>query len=174
MALYSVRHVSLYAILVAPILLNSSKNIVNHLPGSWLKVYRQRNANLETVEQSLSAWLWPSVALFTSPASSHSPASCATSLTEKSFPVAAVDFLQRENISGNMFNNDEFGDYMIFSIWPKYRVFMDGRSDMYGEKYGNAYLKLANALPGWKEILAQYKIDWIIFDTRSPLTSISK
>ena len=50
MALYSVRHVSLYAILVAPILLKSSENIANHLPGSWLKAYHQRNANLETVE----------------------------------------------------------------------------------------------------------------------------
>jgi hypothetical protein len=171
MALYSVRHVSLYAILVAPILLNSSKNIANYLPGSWLKAYHQRNANLATVEQNLSAWLWPSAAILLP---------CVLALTgqlhyefnRKIFPVAAVNFLQRENISGNMFNNDEFGDYMIFSIWPKYRVFMDGRSDMYGEKYGSAYLKVANALPGWKEILAQYKIDWIIVETRSSLTSI--
>jgi hypothetical protein len=90
---------------------------------------------------------------------------------EKSFPLAAVSFLQRENIAGNMFNSDEFGDYIIFAAWPQYRVFMDGRSDMYGEKLGIAYFKVANAQPGWKEVLKDYRIDWVIFDTNSALTA---
>ena len=153
------------------LLLKSGEDVVNRLPDSCLRFYRQRNLNLQAIDQNLTGWLWPSVAI---------ALSCFLAIAgvlryefdRKVFPVAAVAFLQRENIPGNMFNNDEFGDYMIFAIWPKYRVFMDGRSDMYGEKYGNAYLKLANALPGWKEILAQYRIDWIVFDTRSPLTSV--
>jgi hypothetical protein len=70
-----------------------------------------------------------------------------------------------------MFNNDEFGDYIIFAAWPQYHVFMDGRSDMYGEKLGSAYLKVANAQPGWKEVLKHYNIDWVIFDTNSALTA---
>ena len=75
---------------------------------------------------------------------------------EKVFPVAAVEFLKREPIAGNMFNNDEFGDYIIFTAWPAYRVYIDGRSDMYGEKYGGDYLKIADVQPGWKEILKKY------------------
>ena len=70
-----------------------------------------------------------------------------------------------------MFNNDEFGDYIIFAAWPTYRVFMDGRSDMYGEKLGSAYLTIANVQPGWREILGKYDISWIIFDTYSALTA---
>jgi hypothetical protein len=70
-----------------------------------------------------------------------------------------------------MFNNDEFGDYFIYALWPKYRVFMDGRSDMYGEKLGGAYLKVANVLPGWKEILSRNSVSWVVFDTRSALTA---
>jgi len=90
--------------------------------------------------------------------------------SEKSFPLAAVKFLQREKVAGKMFNNDEFGDYIIFAAWPQYRVFMDGRSDMYGEKLGSVYFKVANAQPGWKEVLKHYNIDWVIFDTNSALT----
>jgi hypothetical protein len=91
--------------------------------------------------------------------------------SEKRFPVNAVEFLKKEPIMGNMFNNDEFGDYLIFAAWPAYRVFMDGRSDMYGERYGSAYFQVAQAQRGWKEILAKYDITWVFFDTESPLTS---
>ena len=45
-------------------------------------------------------------------------------------PVDAVKFLKTETVSGNMFNNDEFGDYIIYEAYPEYRVFFDGRSDM--------------------------------------------
>jgi hypothetical protein len=82
-----------------------------------------------------------------------------------------VEFLQRETVPGNMFNNDEFGDYLIFTAWPKYRVFMDGRSDMYGEKFGNPYLKVANAFPGWKDVLGRFDINWVFFNTESAISS---
>ena len=68
-----------------------------------------------------------------------------------------------------MFNNDEFGDYLIFSAWPQYKVFTDGRSDMYGEKHGSPYLKVAGVQPGWKEILNRYDISWIFFQTQTAL-----
>jgi hypothetical protein len=48
---------------------------------------------------------------------------------------------------------------------------MDGRSDMYGEKLGSAYLKVANVQPGWKDILSKFDISLIIFDTHSALTA---
>jgi hypothetical protein len=48
---------------------------------------------------------------------------------------------------------------------------MDGRSDMYGATLGSTYLKVANAQPGWKELLKRYHIDWVIFDTNSALTA---
>jgi hypothetical protein len=48
---------------------------------------------------------------------------------------------------------------------------MDGRSDMYGENLGAPYLRVINAQRGWKDVLSQYKIDWIIFDTDSALSA---
>jgi hypothetical protein len=68
-----------------------------------------------------------------------------------------------------VFNDDEFGDYMIYAAWPTYRVFMDGRSDMYGEKFGRDYLRIANVAPGWKQTLKKYNVSWVIFNTDSAL-----
>jgi hypothetical protein len=93
---------------------------------------------------------------------------------DKRFPVKAVEFLNRQKIHGNVFNDDEFGDYMIYAAWPTYRVFMDGRSDMYGEKFGRDYLRIANVAPGWKQTLKKYNVSWVIFNTDSALIAALK
>jgi hypothetical protein len=168
MALYSVRHVSLFAIIAAPILLRASECIVSRLSTPWLEFYRRRNANLSSIDTKLRGYLWPNLALLSIIGLAWT-GHLRYEFDDKVHPVAAVDFLQREPISGNMFNNDEFGDYLIFRAWPKYRVFIDGRSDMYRGAYINPYIKAANALPGWRHVLEQFKIDWVFFNTNSPI-----
>ena len=170
MALYSARHVSLFAIVVSPILLRRLEFIVAELPDRFLRFYHRRVANLTAIDRNVKGYLWPGASLV-----------CFIGLlaagtihyhfSDKSFPVAAVEFLKKESVTGNMFNNDEFGDYLIFAAWPAYRVFMDGRSDMYGEKYGSDYFRIANAQRGWKEVLQKHNITWVLFDTESPLVA---
>jgi hypothetical protein len=169
MALYSARHVSLFAIVVSPILLRNLETILNQFPNGILQLYRKRVENLLSIDRSVKGFLWPvgSIALMAGLAMAGS---ISYDFDAAKFPVAAVRFLKNERISGNMFNNDEFGDYLIYAA-PAYHVFMDGRSDMYGEKHGGAYLQVANALPGWKTVLENYKISWVFFDTESPLTA---
>jgi hypothetical protein len=170
MALYSARHVSLFAIVLAPILLKTMAGILARAPETFLKFCQIRNRNLNAIDAHISGYLWPMLSTVlvvvlagTGMVKYH--------FDNKKFPAAAVEFLKREPIVGNMFNDDEFGDYMIFTAWPEYRVFMDGRSDMYGRKFGGDYLRVANVQPGWKEILKKYNISWVIFDTDSALTA---
>jgi hypothetical protein len=84
--------------------------------------------------------------------------------------VAAVEFLKREQIRGNMFDNDEFGDYIIYAASPQYKVFFDGRSDMYGVARMKEYYKISNFEPDWEKVLEKYRISWIIFDAKSELS----
>ena len=170
MALYSVRHVSVFAIVAAPILLRMSSGITASLPPRISGFYQARRKLFTDLDMQLVGKLWPALAVSMVLGSALLGA-LRVSFSDKIFPVAAVEFLKRENLSGNMFNNDEFGDYLIFSAWPQYRVFADGRSDMYGEKYGSPYLKVAAVQPGWKEILHRYDISWIFFQTETPLTA---
>ena len=89
---------------------------------------------------------------------------------EKKKPVAAVDFLREENVKGNMFNMDEFGDYLIYAAYPQYRVFIDGRLDVYGTEKFKEYIKIANLGPGWEKVLEKYNIGWIFYDANSVLS----
>jgi hypothetical protein len=170
MALYSARHISLFALVLAPILLRSSESILNRLPDRILLVYKKRIRNLTEVDRRLKGVFWPifgSLLII----GLASTGTIQYGFSEKTFPVTAVEFLKKEPIKGNMFNNDEYGDYLIFAAWPAYRVFMDGRSDMYGERLGSAYFQVAQAQRGWKEVLEKYEITWVFFDTKSPLTA---
>jgi hypothetical protein len=170
MALYSARHVSLFAIVVAPILLSSSESIVHRLPDRIAAVYKNRVRNLKEVDSNLKGCLWPIVSILLI-AGLAVTGRLQYRFSENVFPVKAVEFLNEEPITGNMFNNDEFGDYLIFAAWPAYRVFMDGRSDMYGEKLVSAYFRAAQAQRGWKEVFEKFDITWVFFDTESPLTA---
>jgi hypothetical protein len=170
MSLYSVRHVSVFAIIVAPILLKMSSGIAESLPKRLSEFYQARRKVFADLDGQLDGKLWPAVALVVVVGLALVGA-LRVSFNNKIFPVAAVEFLKREKLSGNMFNNDEFGDYLIFSAWPQYKVFTDGRSDMYGEKHGSPYLKVAGVQPGWKEILNRYDISWIFFQTQTALSA---
>ena len=173
MALYSARHVSLFAVVLAPILLNTLVDLIDRLPERFSTSYATRNQNLLAIEKTLNAYLWPTASLivvFTLVATGL----ITYHFDARKFPVKAVEFLQREKIVGNVFNDDEFGDYMIYAVWPSYRVFMDGRSDMYGETFGRDYLRIANVAPGWKQTLKKYDVRWVIFNTDSALVAALK
>ena len=170
MSLYSARYIALFAVILAPVLLKVTGTIIDRLPESISIWYRTRNSNMMAIDQKLRGFVWPAMSvvfvlgLVMTGVLSYR-------FDEKKFPVKAVEFLKRQKIQGNLFNDDEFGDYMIFAAWPAYQVFTDGRSDMYGEKLGREYLRVANVQPGWKEILRKYDIRLIIFDTGSALTA---
>ena len=170
MALYSARHVSLFAIIAAPLLLKQTESLIERLPIAFGNFYQPRNRNLAQIDGQVKGYFWPAFSVVCIIGLALA-GSLRFTFDEKRFPVAALEFLKREAIRGNMFNDDEFGDYIIFAAWPKYRVFMDGRSDMYGEKLGAAYFKVTHLQPGWREVLSQHKVSWVIFETNSALAA---
>jgi hypothetical protein len=50
-------------------------------------------------------------------------------------PVKAVNFIVANGITGNMFNNYGDGGYLIYRLSPDRKVFIDGRADLYGDKF---------------------------------------
>ena len=94
----------------------------------------------------------------------------AYSFDPKIKPMAAIEFLKKEKIPGNMFNNDEFGDCLIYAASPMYKVFIDGRLDMYGTDHFKEYRKVTSFKQGWEKVIDKYNISWIIFDTDTALS----
>lgn len=169
MALFSVRYIPLFAIVTTPILVRQTESIFAETNSGVLDFWKKKAEGIASIDASARGFVWPvlgiAAILFLVAAGRLS-----YSFDPKIKPVTAAEFLKREPIRGNMFNDDEFGDYMIYALWPKYRVFIDGRSDMYGSARMKDYLKITYLKPDWEKVLEKYKITWIIYDTGSPLS----
>lgn len=47
------------------------------------------------------------------------------------YPALAVKFIKDNNIKGNLFNEYGHGGYLLYHLYPKQKVFIDGRTDIY-------------------------------------------
>lgn len=168
MALYSARHIPLFAFISAPIVFRLAESLMIEYgrAGGFL---RRKSEEIASSDRSALGYVWPAVAvLAVSVWAAGGGVRFAFDPNLK--PVAAVEFLKREPIRGNMFNDDEFGDYIIYAAWPEYKVFFDGRSDMYGEDRLKEYYKIKGFERDWGDVAEKYGIGWIIDDSNSLLS----
>jgi hypothetical protein len=86
-----------------------------------------------------------------------------------SLPLDVTDHLRASNLSGPMFNSYNWGGYLMFA-WPQEPVFVDGRTDLYGDAFlSNDYLKAATGADGWRETLDRYGIRLVVVEAGSGL-----
>jgi len=168
MSLYSARYIPLFGVITAPIL-NRRVEYMLKPEGRLADFFKKRAERISSVDVSSKCWLWP-VAAILAVVFMASSGKIKYGFDEKIKPVAAVEFLKKEHLSGNMFNNDEFGDYIIYAVWPEYKVLFDGRSDMYGAERLKEYFKVARIEAGLYDVLKKYDVNWIIFDAKSALS----
>jgi hypothetical protein len=86
---------------------------------------------------------------------------------DSSTPQAALDYAQQSSLSGPVFNAYGFGGYLIFRGLP---VFVDGRADLYGDKY---IASLVSALSLTKsgeleQLLSKHQIAWTLLEPNIP------
>ncbi|MGH9845662.1 MAG: hypothetical protein ACREEM_43695 [Blastocatellia bacterium] len=90
-------------------------------------------------------------------------------------PVEAADFVLQSSPPGLLFANDQFGGYLIYRLYPKIKVFVDGRSDFY--RQGDVLEmvdKLMFVRPQWQKTLADAGVTWMVLPRESPLALIAK
>ena len=94
-------------------------------------------------------------------------------IVEKSFPVAAVEYLNTHSVPGPTYNSYFFGGYLIFARGPESKVFIDGRGDIY-ERAGvlSDYVALVNLQPGSLTVLQKYNIQSCLLSRGEGLSTI--
>ena len=92
----------------------------------------------------------------------------------KTFPLQIVATHQERILGSRLFTTDQWGDYILYKLWPRQKVFVDGRSDFYGEKIGSEYLSLMGADYKWPEIAKKYGFNLMLLPVKWPLASVLK
>jgi len=84
-------------------------------------------------------------------------------------PVGAVDWIESNRPAGLMFNSYNWGGYLIWRLWPDYKVYVDGRTDLYDDAFLRDYLKAADAQTDFEAILERDDVNWVIVEAGSAL-----
>ena len=86
------------------------------------------------------------------------------------FPVQAVAWLKTNPQPGRMFNEFDWGGYILFHLWPREKVFIESQTDTRGD-LTRQYEEVVTLGNGWRKILEQYEIGWVIIPVDSPLAN---
>jgi hypothetical protein len=82
-------------------------------------------------------------------------------LQEAGTPIRAMDFIARNNLQGNIFHPQVYGDYLIWRLWPMQRSFFDGRVHLFDETFLRSYFRIFQD-SAWEKLLQKYGIRYLL------------
>jgi hypothetical protein len=103
------------------------------------------------------------------------PAGGLSDFPAPTFPVTAVNrnsAVLTSKAGARILTSDQWGDYLIYRLYPRTRVFFDGRSDFYGETIGEDYRVLMLAERTSRDVMARYGFTAALLPLEWPLGRI--
>lgn len=185
LSLQSARYVPLFAILAAPLIGSALTEVVRarhttRLPLSlqnFLAGFEEFSAEMGQMDHQPRWHALPVLAtglvalLLWSPATARMLPGFHAAFDPKVFPVAAADYLEETSFAGNVFSTDQWSSYLIYRDFPRVRVFLDGRTDYYGEQVAGSYRNVLAARQTWEQTLEQYRVDAAVLPADSRLAA---
>lgn len=177
MSLYSLRNLPLYVVLAVPYLAKAAEEALNSL--AWkngIKQWTAWNNRWLALERNLKGFLLPALLVFTAWFALARGVNLDLDRTgntfrEDIFPVRASVWLAQHPPAGKMFNYFPWGGYLLYRLWDRQLVFIDGQTDFYGEEMTRKYEQIITMQDGWEGILDAYGVEWAILPAGDPLAS---
>jgi hypothetical protein len=185
LALFSRRNLPIYLIVAAPVVAIMLHELLLRLGNAplapWIartaKNFEEFAAGIGALDRqgrvyAVSAAGFLAVGmLFYTPSG---PAKFRAEYDPEKYPAKALGVIRGADFSKSVFTQDEWGDYLIYRLYPNTRVFIDGRSDFYGDKFIEKYVDVINAAYGWEETLKKYGVDTVLMPVDAALVSVLK
>jgi hypothetical protein len=86
------------------------------------------------------------------------------------FPVEAVEFFEGNNETGQIFNEYNWGGYLIWNL-RDFTVFVDGRTDLFGDEIIGEWIEISKAENNWQNKLDHWEINYILIRPDRPLAA---
>ena len=170
----------LLVLIAAPMISRSlaGEGADSELPG-WLRKLLSRfdlfRARMGGMEESLHGHLWPVIAVglglgVCAHGGRLGPAQLMSAhFDPERFPVQASEQILQRGIQQPIFCPDDWGGYLIYRLYPRNKVIVDDRHDLYGEAFLKEYLKVIRVEPGWEEVLKREHVGVVLAPTGSAL-----
>ncbi|HZU28250.1 MAG TPA: hypothetical protein VFA04_22165, partial [Bryobacteraceae bacterium] len=138
LAVTSARNITVFVIIAVPII---AREVTRWLPAVSKEDNLGRSLSVVTPWGAGAAC---AILLWTAPIS-FSPA----------FPAGIVQRDATVLTGSRLFTTDHWGDYLLYRLWPRQRVFIDGRSDYYAD-LGIDYLTMIETDHGWQKTFEKW------------------
>ncbi len=185
LALFAVRNLPIYLLIAAPLVGGMLRDFIAALANAPLAAWVGRSIRafqnlseefgrtdgLSRVHAVSILGFLVTAAVFYAPAP---PFKFRAEYDPKEYPAGALAMLRGGETFQNIFTDDEWGDYLIYHLHPQTKVFIDGRSDMYGDAFIREYLDLLAAKHEWEKTLNRYRVDTVLLRIDTPLTAALK
>jgi hypothetical protein len=96
-------------------------------------------------------------------------------LDASSYPIGAADWLAAHpEVGTHMYNQYGWGGYLAYRFYPQpnRRVFIFGEAALMGDPLLNEYEDVQTLRPDWKQILAKYQVDYIVYNKGEALANV--
>jgi hypothetical protein len=166
-ALRSARHVPLFAIVAAPAVASACADRWRRSVVPALRTWWEMGQELGRPAR-FSVWL---------PASAMAVVlvAPAAGFPESRFPVEAVRAnaarLAPPDAMPRILTSDQWADYLIFRLYPRQRVFFDGRSDFFGPRLVADYRTLMTGDRAWRQLVDRYQFRLALLPHDWPLST---
>ena len=171
-ALRSGRNVPFFALAAMPLLAEHSwRWLTRQTWGAWLARPEKREAGAG-VKVVLNIALFVAAPLALAFLRVGQVAARQASDEARNFPVAAVEFMRANRLPQPVFNEYGWGGYMIWNLYPDYRVYIDGRADVYGDDYLEEFLHTHDGVANWRAPLEREAVRTVFVNPDAPLASL--
>ena len=86
------------------------------------------------------------------------------------FPQKAAAFLRSGDQPRRIFVYYDWGGYAIWKLYPEYRVFVDGRADLYGDDLLRQFKTAVQLRTGWRDVLDSWMVEAVLVPPSSALS----
>ena len=172
----SVRHAPLYSAVAAPLIAGEvsiwwQAAADRAKKSSITRILHQLGSDMRPAFRWTS--VWPAVVVVAL-IFLNAPVQWPRDFPSEIFPVSMVQENAALLHSGRLLTTDQWADYMIFHYYPQQKVFVDGRSDFYGESLGTEYIHLLQGQYDWRDIMARHDFEVALLPVSWPLTQLLK
>ena len=89
------------------------------------------------------------------------------------YPVAAMRWVEEQGLLGQrLMTDDAWGGYVILKYWPKQKVFVDDRYDMYPRRVLEDFIDFSDADGRWREILDRNGIEVVVWPAKATIVRL--
>jgi hypothetical protein len=88
---------------------------------------------------------------------------------QQNIPTEALTYVLEHHDGRAVFHDYNWGGWLTWHGWPAVRNWIDDRNEVQGQAHIEQYFDIIGAKPGWDEIFAQRRVQWVCIAVGRPL-----